>query len=337
MKYVNLREKPNYFEDLMKLIESGFSYEEQYSYKEDFFLLIEESNWENLHLLISDKDEIVAHVGTRLLKLNNDTPVLFIGGIVVNPTYKGRGHFKELFSKVINIYKDRVAFMVLWSDLDGLYKKFNFHEAGEIVQTGANNISEENLNKIGYKHSDLSKFIDSGELESCYKQPLSKETLLIKRDKEHWKKIAHIKSSRFFTYLKDNKLVSYLFLGKGMDMPSVIHEIGFSNLIDQEKILPELYPYKLWLPFIEEVIPSNEETSFFLGIFRISDNSLFKKFVSSISNNEIEVLKIDEGEITFTQNEVENKLLHQEFLNLILLPSDSINPIPFWITGIESI
>ncbi len=337
MKYVNLREKPNYFEDLMKLIESGFGYEEQYSYKEDFYLLVEESNWENLHLLISDEDEIIAHVGTRLLKLTNGCPILFIGGIVVNPIYKSQGHFKELFSRVINNYKDKVALMVLWSDLDGLYKKFCFHEAGEIIQTGSTRATDKDLIAIGYKLSDLSKYIGTKELETCYQSPFGKDILLIKRDQEHWNKILNIKSAKFYTYSKDDQLVSYLFLGKGMDMPTVIHEIGFSNLKDQEEILSKLYPSKLWLPSIEEIIPATVENSFFLGIFRISDKALFKKLVRDISNDQIEVVKIDEEEVSFTQNEKKIALGHQDFLNLILLPSDLMTPTPLWITGIESI
>ena len=44
MKYTNLKDSPTHFKALIKLIELGFEYEGQYSYKEDFYLLIEKSN-----------------------------------------------------------------------------------------------------------------------------------------------------------------------------------------------------------------------------------------------------------------------------------------------------
>jgi predicted GNAT family N-acyltransferase len=337
MKYTNLKDSPTHFEALITLIELGFEYEEQYSYKEDFYLLIEKSNWENLHLLISEAGEIVVHVGARLLTLSNSSPALFLGGIVVNPSFKKEGYFKELFSTVINIYKERVALMVLWSDLDGLYKKFNFHEAGKVIQTGSSEITDKDLELIGFKKSSLSKHIGSQELDSCYNSPFGQEILSIKRDKSHWEKVLQIKSTKFYTYTKNNKLASYLFLGKGMDLPSVIHEIGFIDLETQDKLLPALYSSKVWLPFIEGVLPNTKDTSFYSGIFRISNDLLFKKFVVDVSKGYIEVIKISDQEIIFLQNKIKASLGHQEFLNLILLPSDLNTPTPLWITGIESI
>lgn len=337
MKYTNLKDSPEYLDDLIKLIEKGFEYKSEYSYKEDFYLLMQESNWSNLHILVSNKSEIVSHVGVRQLVLSNGSPILLLGGIFVNPIYKGEGFFKELFSKVINLYKDSSALMVLWSDLDGLYKKFNFHEAGEVIQTGSLNASLEDLEAIGFKSSILSKFIGTKELQDCYSKPFGQELLTIKREQKDWEAILNISSAKFFTLSRANKLASYLFMDKGMDMPSIIHELGFSDSGIQEEVLTKLHSYKLWLPFIEEILPEEEDSSFYSGIFKISNLDLFKKLVSDATNKKLEILNVSDDEVKFIQDHAEFVLGHQDFLNLLLLPSEHLSPIPLWISGIESI
>jgi predicted acetyltransferase len=280
MEVKNLQNDPTQLPKCLHLIEESFSYEEQYSYAEDFKLLINESNYRNCFYL-QDNENIVCTVFAlprELIHKSSALPVIFIGGISVNKDYQGQGHFRTLLEAVLSFYSDNALYL-LWSDLSSMYEKFNFYEFGLIQEVTGQN-TEATLTPIS-----SSAFQD---LSNQYNQ-LSQQFILPRRSKSDWD---ILKSTSSIQKLTDQENI--YFIDKGMDLKNIIHECYPLNINNQT-------PYTLW-SFKESELSNNQAR--YTGFMRLGNIEVLSTFISSISNQRLSIQRFedDQLEILFDQD-----------------------------------
>lgn len=337
-----LLDSPEYYDEVISLIEKSFSYKDEYSYAIDFAPLVNSTNWKNLHILLDDK-KLIAHVGVRVLNTTEMVPILLIGGIAVNKEYRGKGHFDELFEKVIDFYKDEVSLYVLWSDLDGLYSKYNFHQAGVLLQTGEVPFNEKEANTVGLKRTDLSSmdFGKLSELQKCYRSALESNFVCGKRDGRDWGVISAISSASLYTHETNGVIDFYLMADKGMDLDGIIHEFAGINSSNTKVWLNLLKKYKMWLPVKNPWLETEPASSLYMGIFKIGNIELFSKLIHSWSDSSITITASSDEKISFHFMGQEFTNTHEQFLSLLMGPERAEEFLSFkkelWITGLDSI
>lgn len=341
INYSTIQDSPEYFDKVIELIEENFSYEKNHSYKDDFAPLVNSTNWKNLHIL-TEGDNLVAHIGARIMKSTAGVSFLLLGGIAVHETYKSQGHFKELFNKVIDLYKDQVALYVLWSDLEGLYKKFNFHEAGVLLQTGEKDFNESEASNMGLTKLDLASidFNKLSQLQACY-QSTANLFVSNNRDAMDWGVVSTLTSSPLYVHETNGMIDFYLFSGKGMDLKGVIHEFAGINPINTKLWLDRLNDYKVWVPAKNPWKEIETDTSLYMGIFRIGNPELFSQLIHNWSEEQITIIDVDETNIAFAFSGEEFVKPHGEFLQLLMGPGRAEEFLSIqkelWVTGIDSV
>lgn len=308
----NLKESPNYRSELISLIESAYNYQNENSFEVDFYPLIKVSNAENNILLIkTSTKELIGHIGitNRDLCFNkNNYPVILLGGIVINSKFQKKGYFSLLMKEVLTKYNDNLFFL-LWSDLNLLYEKFGFVEAGIQVHSGNKNfvpldyIKQTKLNLLSSQHQN--------DIRELHKKEYNHYFTFAREEKE-WENINQITSIDVFYTIKDNSINSYLFKGKGEDLNNIIHESA-----------GPLRKYNLNNEFIQW-LPSNyglgecDKVSF-LALFKINNTKLLNNLIKEISNNNISITNIEDLNKTFT--------LSLRDKNYIISESDLLNTI----------
>lgn len=266
---MNIRTLENYperLQDCLTLIEKSFEYDSSYSFKEDFKLLINESNFKNC-FFIEQESKVTATVFTlpRILEYkSHKLPVLFIGGISVDQNMQGQGLFRELFETVITL-SGSYALFFLWSDMSNLYEKFNFYEFGEICEKE----SSETQQTQNISHED---FLN---LKKDYAK-LSQNFVLPHRSAKDWDLLWSTSSIKKVTDQSGN----ILFVNKGMDLQNVIHESYPINAANNTS-------YTMWnFNQAEDKNTINR----FMGFVRIGNLQDLSNFVKVISNNQIEIM-----------------------------------------------
>lgn len=342
INYSTILDSPDFYDEVITLIEKSFSYKDEYSYAVDFAPLVNSTNWKNLHIL-KDDSKLVAHIGARILNTTEGVPILLLGGIVVGEEYRGKGHFEELFQKVLDLYRDDVALYVLWSDLDGLYKKYNFHQAGVLIQSGDLAFDEKEAAHIGLVPTDLASMDYSklSQMQDCYRSTLEPNFVCCKRDGRDWGTIATINSSSLYTHETNGIIDFYVLCGKGMDLDGIIHEFAGINNSNTKVWLNLLKKYKTWVPAKNPWIELEIETSLYMGIFKVGNPALFSKLIHSWSDSTITVSAVSDGSICFHFMGEEFTKNHEEFLSLLMGPERAEEFLSFpkelWITGIDSV
>ena len=258
-----LQQVPNKLEECLKLIENSFNYESPYSFKDDFELLIHESNWSNCFLLEAD-GEVICTVFTlpRLLLYKDATlPVLFIGGISVHHSYRGQGHFKSLLETIL-LTQNSYGLFLLWPDLSSMYEKFNFFEFGLIEE-----ITPTKANKL--RPLDEKEFRNLAPLY----EKLKEKYIIPERSKEDWNLLW---LSTSIDKMSDDNNSAY-FLNKGMDLQNIIHE-------SYPLLKTNNTPYSLW-NFNSEL--NNTHDSRYTGFMRLGNLSHLSHFIDTISDGRL--------------------------------------------------
>ena len=311
----NLKESPNYRNELISLIESSYNYQNKNSFEIDFFPLMKISNAENNIILIkASTKELIGHIGVsnRDLCFNKNTyPVILIGGIVINSKFQKQGYFSLLMKKVLTKYNDNLFFL-LWSDLNLLYKKFGFIEAGIQIKSGnkrffpQENIKQTKLNLLSHQHQN--------QIRELYKNEYS-QYFTFAREKKEWDDISQITSIDILYTVKNNSISSYLFKGKGEDLNDIVHESAGN-----------LRQYNLNNNFIQW-LPSNYKISkldkiSFLALFKVNNTKLLKKLIYQVSNQNININNIDHSNKTFTLSSRDKNYIMSEcdLLNTLFTP-----------------
>jgi predicted N-acetyltransferase YhbS len=138
MTITNLKSSPPLLASTLSLIEKAFQYEKGHHFDVDFAPLMDESNHENCFVKLNTEGNVIAHIGFCKRTLGGH-PIGMLGGIAVDERYRGEGYFQELMQEIISEHRGNVAFFLLWSDQEKLYKKFGFYLCGaqiELPQTG---------------------------------------------------------------------------------------------------------------------------------------------------------------------------------------------------------
>lgn len=279
MNIRTLENSPERLQDCLTLIEKSFEYDSNFSFKEDFNLLINKPNYKNC-FFIEQENKVTATVFTlpRVLEYkSHKLPVLFIGGISVDQEVQGQGLFRELFETVITL-SGSYALFFLWSDMSNLYEKFNFYEFGEICEKESSKNEEiQNLS-----HEEFLK------IEEEYIK-LSQEFVLPHRSFEDWQLLWNTKSIKKVTDQSGN----ILFINKGMDLQGIIHE---SYPISA----PNNTINTMW-NFNQ--IKDENSVNRFMGFVRLGNLESLSRFVMAISNEQIEIMSS------------ENSILNISYLN----------------------
>ena len=331
--HLTLKNKPQLLAPTNKLIESNFGYEPQFHYENDFAPLMHESNFENCHLSVSEKDEIIGHVGVLLRKitvLDREYTLAMLGGIAINESFQGKGYFKELINHVINIYESQVSGFILWSDLHEMYKKFGFSLCGTQFVLTSDYPTVVDIEKTLYaKLTDDEK----KQIQLLYQEGFQKHYLTLNRDAEDWKKIELIDSANLFIQRGNGKIKGYFFQNKGMDLHNIIYEYGHENFIQWHRDISFLG--EVWSGVTDE-----EAEVQYQFLFRPAGN--FSDFVKTYTREMIDIKKVD-----FANNLIQLMLIDEElelniddFLTGIFGPGrfDEVNYLPpLFISGLDSI
>ncbi|MBK23685.1 MAG: hypothetical protein CME70_06735 [Halobacteriovorax sp.] len=342
ISYSTILDSPDLYDETLKLIENCFSYKKEYSYSTDFAPLMNSTNWKNLHIL-RDGEKVVAHIGARVLNTTERIPILLIGGIAVHNDYQKQGLFDQLFQIVLDKHKEEVAMFVLWSDLDGLYSKYNFHQAGVLMEMGSESFNEKDASMVGLKKTDLSSmdFSKLNELDTCYKNSLESNFICSKRDGRDWGVISAVSSTSLYTHETNGAIDFYVLADKGMDLGGIIHEFAGVNSSNTKVWLNLLKKYKVWLPVKNPWIVTEAAASLYMGIFRIGNPELFSKLIHSWSDSTLIITAVSDDTIAFQFLGEEFTKSHGEFLSLLMGPERAEEFLQFkkelWITGIDSV
>ncbi len=312
MKITTLKAAPHLFEATISLIERSFEYEKPHSFKEDFAPLVDESNFANCFIMVDENEEVVAHIGVcerKILGFN----IAMLGGIAVDEARRGEGFFQELMQDVLAEKRSDVAFFILWSDQEKLYKKYGFYLCGtqiEIPET----VQEKNFRLTKLKDLNLE---ERKQLHHIYEKSFGSLYTTVERRPSDWQLLTKITSADLYLEEDQGKIISYFFMNKGMDLSGVIFEYGTLNNIKDLISMMSAYG-KVWLGsnFINT---EDMQYQFFLSP---GDKRMFGDFVSKFTNDKIGIhdMNIMKQEVYFNFNDELLSLETEDFLRGILGP-----------------
>jgi predicted N-acetyltransferase YhbS len=329
-----LSEKPSLFEDTLKLIEKSFHYKAPNSFQIDFAPLMDVSNHKNCFIMIDENEKVIAHVGAKehFLTLDNvKYPIILLGGIAVDESRRGEGHFQTLFQDVLAEKRSDTTFFLLWSDQENLYNKFGFHLCGTQIEIEKEKKISPFLKTTFANLKDKEKI----EIKDLYKS-FAKTYLTIERSDADWKLIEQMTSADLFVRKENNIIHDYYFMNKGQDLPGVIYEYGTLN--DLTLLVQEISSYgKVWLG--RDLVPSeNLQFQFFMAP---GDLRIFTDFVFNLTGEKFKIRNINpmKQEVFFDFNEETLSLDLPEFLRGIFGPGifEEIEVKPFFLSGLDSI
>lgn len=291
-----LAKYPGLIKGTLELIETAFNYPENKSFDQDFFPIFNSSNFSNNHIIINN-NKVIAHVGvkSRLMEVNDlDFPVVLLGGIAVDDKFRGKGLLKKLLESIFLLHREKASMFILWSNLDKLYEKFGFHQAGGQAEIGNSVFREKDLKK--YKKTSFKKLSsrELDEIKYIYKNSTLRSFTTLSRDNNDWSEIQKITSTEL--YINRNpqgKIISYFCKNKGHDLIDIIHEFGHLESYRKQFLL-ELSNYKLWFP--ETKADKHKLTIrqlMYLASFKIGNANLFGDFIKEWSQKKITVSTID--------------------------------------------
>ena len=312
----NLGDSPHYLEQVIALIQTEFNYPKDQSFVVDFAPLFSERNLKNCHILLNN-GEVIAHVGCKprtIIYKDISSPVVLIGGIAVKSTYQKRGIFSELFSKIIDIYKDEISMFLLWGSETHLYQKFGFIEAGEIYfHEGVPIDKAQGFSR--HKLKDLS-LEDLQQIKNLYNDTICSNFLTLQRDNLDWADLEKIYSSELYINKQSDKIISYFLYGKGGDLKSIIHEACFRN--DQmAMVVSNLNKFNLWYP--TNIIPADPKNVMFATF--IKPGAYFPSFIEKLSRNTISDLSLKDQMIHFSFHNNKYSLSIADFMTGIFGPN----------------
>lgn len=341
----NLAENPEYFDEVISLIEREFHYSGKHSFVKDFAPLVNPLNFENCFFMIDEiNNKVISHLALcpRIMTKNNsEIKVGLIGGIATHKDYRHQGLFKKLMDHALEQNKDSFGLWFLWSELTGLYEKFSFHLAGGVLETG-NAVFSENEKPAGFQKTHFSKLSESelSEIKNIYSNFNELYFFTIKREEKDWAVIFEMDSIDLF--IKKNELGNiekYFCVNKGQDLVSIIHEIGckpekYVQLINQIK------KYRVWLPE-SELSLSDSKNIFYMSFIKIGNKDLFNLFLNQITNGELTINEISQDQISFTFKDKNHLASLSEFSSYLFGPKPLVEfekylLVPY-VTGCDSI
>ena len=319
-----LSENPEYFEEVITLIEKEFHYNSNQTYAKDFALLMDPLNFDNCYLYVDqESNKVVSHLAVcpRIMIKNNSTiNIALIGGIATDASFRGRDLFKNLMNHALNIHSQHCGLFILWSEITGLYEKFSFHLSGGLIETG-HAVFSANDRPVGFTKTsfkDLSAK-DFDCIQKIYRDFNQKYFFTVIREEKEWSIIREMDSIDL--YLKKNEagiIEQYFCINKGHDLTNIIHEVGC--LPDQYlQMMKALQKYRTWLPESELALSSNKDI-FFTAFIRLGNFNVLKEFLRSISDGQLELYEMTGDLISFRFGAIEHQSSHKDFLQYLFGP-----------------
>lgn len=312
MKITTLKDAPHLYSATIALIEKAFDYKKPNKYEIDFAPLIDESNFANCFIMVDDSESVIAHIGVcerNILGFNT----AMLGGIAVDEARRGEGFFQELIQDVLAEKRSEVAFFLLWSDQEKLYKKYGFNLCGTQIEI------PENKNEKFFKHTKLHSLEENQkkEIQNIYNKSFAQIYTTTERTTYDWTLLEKVTSADLFIEEENGRIVSYFIMNKGQDLGGVIYEYG--TLKEIKDLIPKMSAYgKVWLGsnFIQS---EDMQYQFFLGL---GDTRMFSDFVRVFTNEKMQIhdVNIMKQEVYFYFNDELLSLEVEDFLRGILGP-----------------
>ncbi len=244
-----------------------------------------------------DQEIVLAHANLWIRQLRSRPtdqfwPVGLIGNVATHPSYQGQGLMKQAFTWLNQQAKTKnLSALILWSDLQEFYQKLGFESLAREARFRFSNMTD--------LHCDTSH-LDFGcaplaEVEQvCLAEILRLRYLhpvTLDRSLLEFEQLSRIPATFLFFYTKNDKISSYLIIGKGYDMVGVAHEwgcstatelislIGFAqkvlHLEDVTLLAPQGLPEDLFTAFSQNAA---ERTEHPMALFKpLSRNAEFLK------------------------------------------------------------
>lgn len=335
----SLEKNPEYYDDVISLIEDEFHYEHNHKYEIDFAPLVNPNNIENCLIFIDKNNrELAAHLGfvkRNFIFNQKELPVILIGGIATKKKYQGNKLFSELISHCFK-NNQHAGLFLLWSEISGLYEKFGFTRTGAIIETGKNVITDENI-PTGYYKTKFNQLSGAEYLaiQKLYSQRIENKLFTIKRAAKDWDCIQQMTSVDL--YIKKNELneiIAYFCYGKGNDLKQVIHEFVATDFKSEIKLLET---YKLWLTENHKNEYPNHQLQY-NAFFKIGSIEKLNHFISTTG---IVIREYKHPEISIQFKNQIYDLNYADFLNGLFGPNPleefkSMNYFPY-LSGLDSI
>lgn len=221
--FAQLSTFPELAEQTNLLVEEAFGYRNNHRFSADFAPLAGPHNFQNRHILLDPSTKhVVAHIGClpRLFCWGGEViPVVLIGGIAVDESTRGQGHFKEMFLRVLALYHSQCAFFLLWSDKHELYAKYDFILAGRqwcYRSVGAQRGEATTLTQLSET--------DFKQVKQLYRSCVNQHSFSPLRDDEDWEHVKAVTSSHLYLLRQDQQVTGYYFRDKGMDLEGIVHD-----------------------------------------------------------------------------------------------------------------
>ncbi len=340
-----LSDNPEYFEEVLHLIEEEFHYSEGHHYEKDFAPLMDPLNFENCYLYIDNNtNHVAAHLAVcerKLIKNNVEMKVVLIGGIATHKNFRRMHLFKHLMEHALENHSDAGLF-ILWSDLENIYEKFQFHRTGGLIETGTRNFSASER-PSGYEKGKFSTLTDEefNSIISIYSEFNQKFFFTMKREEKDWSIIREMNSVDLF--IKKNlqgKIVRYFCVNKGRDLTNIIHEIGALNTLEYMYLLKEVESFKTWLPETEYYKFKNSDI-FYTAFYRIGSPEVLNGFLSRITEGQLRIIAFNEQQIEFEYGPKLYTATHKDFLQYLFGPKPieefSVYGLSLYVPGADSV
>lgn len=337
-----LSKNPEYFEQVIALIEEEFGYSPKQNYEIDFAPLMNPFNFENCYLYIeASSGALAAHLAVcprTLIKNETTMNVAFIGGIATHKAHRGKNLFKNLMNIAIEEHREKCALFILWSDLENIYEKFSFHRAGGFFESGNSFFPQSSFPGFEKTHfSDLNKE-DFAKIKNLYKQFNERQFFTVKREEMDWSLIRDMKSVDLYIKRLDNNIDRYFCVNKGKDLTGIIHEVSASSKAVYQNLIKEIGQYRVWLPESE---PHSGKDIYFSSFFKMGSLKILNAFLKDTSQGDLSIVSANEGKVIFDFNLKQFEVTEREFLHYLFGPKPLVEFAPYslslYVCGLDSV
>ncbi len=173
------------------------------------------------HVLL-DGSELIAHAITLDLDYRghgHELSIRLIGSVVVNPTHRGQGHGSALIESLrADFLRDLPDLLMLWSDRVDFYERCGFETFGTEF------ILELSPRALGPRLGFLRRARGS-DVPALHALHAAKPSGT-RRTREDFADFLSIPACETWVLEIDAEVKAYASLGKGLDFPNHIHEVG---------------------------------------------------------------------------------------------------------------
>lgn len=333
LKIRQLKAYPEYYDQMISLVEGSFGYESGHSVAQDFAPLFSKKTRAHNFLFFNEKDQLVGHIGVlekKLIYKEREFPVILIGGVCVPPDFRGQGHLKEMMSQTLSLFEDQYLFALLWSSMTQMYEKFGFFEAGQVVQTGNEPLIE---TPQGFNKVDISQCSEETWewIQESYRTRARNEGHL-ERSQFDWEVIREMRSVSL--YVNENTQ-EYFMVNKGMDLPGIIHEYT-----PRKNLNSKLARFAVWT-HPQKMNQQDFHQMLYLSFMKIGSRKMLSDFLSGYSNRETQLLSFQEEMVELKIGETHEKRSSSELLRSLFGPGEALlkeeGLICFTIGGVDSV